>query len=161
MATRVASEAPSPAVAFALWLLLGILSAHRFHLGRPGTAVLQILSNFVLLGFVWRLVDGVQIDRMIQQRRDALRLSRRTMGNIRQNLVWAFGYNVALIPVAAGALWPAWGMMLSPALAAGAMALSSVFVLTNALRLRFVKPVLGDPRGERAVAGSLAVAPAE
>ncbi|PJN95243.1 TM2 domain-containing protein [Amaricoccus sp. HAR-UPW-R2A-40] len=74
VATRVASEAPSPAVAFALWLLLGILSAHRFHLGRPGTAVLQILSNFVLLGFVWRLVDGVQIDRMIQQRRDALRL---------------------------------------------------------------------------------------
>lgn len=72
--TRVASEAPSPAVAFALWFLLGILSAHRFYLGRPGTAVLQILSNFVLLGFVWRLVDGVQIDRMIQQRRDALRL---------------------------------------------------------------------------------------
>ena len=68
---------------------------------------------------------------------------------------------VPLMPVAAGALWPAWGMMLSPALAAGAMALSSVFVLTNALRLRFVKPVLGDPRGERAPAGDLAVAPAE
>jgi heavy metal translocating P-type ATPase len=92
---------------------------------------------------------------------NAFDISRRTMRNIRQNLVWAFGYNVALIPVAAGALWPAWGMMLSPALAAGAMALSSVFVLTNALRLRFVKPVLGDPRGERASAGSLAVAAAE
>jgi heavy metal translocating P-type ATPase len=92
---------------------------------------------------------------------NAFDISRRTMRNIRQNLVWAFGYNVALIPVAAGALWPAWGMMLSPALAAGAMALSSVFVLTNALRLRFVKPVLGDPRGERAPAGDLAVAAAE
>lgn len=72
--TRVASEAPSPAVAFALWLLLGILSAHRFYLGRPGTAVLQILSYFVLVGFVWWLVDGFLINGMIQKRRDALRL---------------------------------------------------------------------------------------
>jgi Cu+-exporting ATPase len=66
----------------------------------------------------------------------ALDLSRRTMANIRQNLVWAFGYNVALIPVAAGALVPFGGPQLSPMLAAGAMALSSVFVLSNALRLR-------------------------
>lgn len=72
--TRVASEAPSPAVAFALWFLLGILSAHRFYLGRPGTAVLQILSYFVLVGFVWWLVDGFLINGMIQKRRDALRL---------------------------------------------------------------------------------------
>jgi Cu+-exporting ATPase len=66
----------------------------------------------------------------------ALELSAATMRNIRQNLFWAFAYNAALIPVAAGVLYPATGLMLSPILAAGAMALSSVFVVTNALRLR-------------------------
>ena len=66
----------------------------------------------------------------------AIALSRATIGNIRQNLFWAFAYNTALIPVAAGVLYPAWGILLSPIFAAGAMALSSVFVLGNALRLR-------------------------
>ena len=66
----------------------------------------------------------------------AIALSRATMRNIRQNLAWAFGYNVLLIPVAAGAFYPFLGLTLSPILSAGAMALSSVFVLFNALRLR-------------------------
>ncbi len=69
---------------------------------------------------------------------NALAISRATMHNIRQNLFWAFGYNVALIPVAAGVLYPVSQTLLSPALAAGAMAVSSVFVLGNALRLRRV-----------------------
>ena len=66
----------------------------------------------------------------------AFALSKATMRNIRQNLFWAFAYNTALIPVAAGLLYPWFGILLSPMLAAAAMALSSVFVLTNALRLK-------------------------
>lgn len=71
---------------------------------------------------------------------NAIAISRATLRNIKQNLVWAFSYNVLLIPVAAGILFPLWGVMLSPQLAAGAMALSSVLVLGNALRLRWVQP---------------------
>jgi Cu+-exporting ATPase len=68
----------------------------------------------------------------------ALRLARATVATIRQNLFWAFIYNVALIPVAAGVLYPFTGWLLSPVLAAAAMALSSVTVVSNSLRLRAV-----------------------
>ncbi|WP_174372872.1 heavy metal translocating P-type ATPase [Agrobacterium tumefaciens] len=70
---------------------------------------------------------------------NAIEMSRATMRNIKENLFWAFGYNVALIPVAAGVLYPAFGITLSPMIGAGAMALSSVFVLANALRLKRAK----------------------
>lgn len=70
---------------------------------------------------------------------EAHRLSRATMRNIRQNLFFAFIYNAAGVPIAAGILYPAFGLLLSPIIAAAAMSLSSVSVITNALRLRLVK----------------------
>lgn len=86
--------------------------------------------------------DVVLMSGNLQGVPNAIALSKATIGNIHQNLFWAFAYNTALIPVAAGALYPAWGLLLSPVFAAGAMALSSVFVLGNALRLRTFKPPL-------------------
>ena len=77
---------------------------------------------------------------------NAVALSRATLRNIKLNLFWAFAYNIVLIPVAAGVLYPALGWLLSPVLAAAAMGFSSVFVLSNALRLRsFRAPVRPAP----------------
>ena len=88
----------------------------------------------------------------------AIALSRATMRNIRQNLFWAFGYNVILIPIAMGVLYPVNGTLLDPILAAAAMALSSVTVVSNALRLRRFRatpaPVVPRARSEAVAAAS-------
>ncbi len=72
----------------------------------------------------------------------AIALSKATIRNIKQNLFWAFAYNTVLIPVAAGVLFPFFGILLNPIFAAGAMAISSVTVVSNALRLRSFKPLM-------------------
>lgn len=81
---------------------------------------------------------------------NAIALSRATMRNIRQNLFWAFVYNAALIPLAAGVLYPAYGLLMSPVFAAAAMALSSVFVVVNALRLKAWRPQPSHTAGAQA-----------
>ncbi|OAM76727.1 heavy metal translocating P-type ATPase [Devosia elaeis] len=83
--------------------------------------------------------DVVLLGGDLRQVLNALAISRATLRNIWENLFWAFGYNVILIPVAAGLLYPGFGILLSPMIGAGAMALSSVFVVANAQRLRNVK----------------------
>ena len=87
--------------------------------------------------------DVVLVGGSLQGVATAIALGRATMRNIGQNLFWAFAYNAALIPVAAGVLVPFGGPALSPMLAAAAMALSSVFVVSNALRLRRFQPAAG------------------
>lgn len=83
--------------------------------------------------------DVVLMNTNLNSVSNAFRISAATLRNIRQNLFWAFAYNIVLIPVAAGVLYPFWGISLSPMLASGAMAMSSVFVVTNALRLKQFK----------------------
>jgi P-type Cu+ transporter len=108
-----------------------------------GTDVAMAASDITLIGGDLRTIVT------------SIALSRKTVGVIRQGLVWAFGYNVLLIPVAMGVLYPFFGLLLNPVLAAGAMAASSVSVVTNALRLRSFKPpespaqILHPPIGER------------
>ncbi|WP_441375208.1 heavy metal translocating P-type ATPase [Acinetobacter lwoffii] len=85
--------------------------------------------------------DVVLMSGNLQHVATGIGLSQATMRNIKQNLFWAFVYNIALIPIAAGVLYPFWGILLSPMFAAGAMALSSVFVVSNALRLKAYQPV--------------------
>ena len=83
--------------------------------------------------------DIVLMNSTLQSVSDAIRLSKAAIRNIRQNLFWAFFYNILGIPVAAGVLYPALGIHLSPMLGAAAMSMSSVFVVSNALRLRLFR----------------------
>jgi Cu+-exporting ATPase len=92
-----------------------------------GTDVAMAASDITLIGGDLRSIVT------------SIALSRRTVGTIKQGLFWAFAYNIVLIPVAMGALYPTWDILLTPVLAAAAMAMSSVSVVTNALRLRTFK----------------------
>jgi Cu+-exporting ATPase len=103
-----------------------------------GTDIAIEASDITLVGGDPRLVAS------------AITLSRQTLRVIRQNLVWAFGYNVVLIPVAMGVLYPFFGLRLDPILAAAAMAFSSVSVVLNSLRLRRVDGGPGSPTPLRA-----------
>lgn len=84
--------------------------------------------------------DVVLMSGNLQHVATGIGISQTTIKNIRQNLFWAFVYNIVLIPIAAGILYPFFGILLSPMFAAGAMALSSVFVVSNALRLKLYQP---------------------
>jgi TM2 domain-containing membrane protein YozV len=70
---RVANESPSTATAYLLWIFLWFVSAHRFYLGRPGSAVLQILCYFIVIGFIWVLIDAFLIPGMIRDKQDEIR----------------------------------------------------------------------------------------
>jgi Cu+-exporting ATPase len=120
-----------------------------------GTDVAMAASDITLIGGdLHNIVTGIA-------------LSRKTVGAIKQGLFWAFAYNVLLIPVAMGALYPLFQVLLNPVLAAAAMAMSSVSVVTNALRLRgfrrpnsareILHPSLGARIGEYAYLVGIAV----
>lgn len=93
----------------------------------------------------------------------AVKLSKATIRNVKQNLFWAFFYNVVCIPLAAGVLYPAFGIALNPMIGAAAMSLSSLFVVGNALRLKFFKPSRGkkNEKAENVTAGVCPLAPPE
>jgi len=70
---QVINDAPTVGMSYVFWLFLGIFSAHRFYMGKPGSAVLQILSYFVLIGFAWWIIDGFRMRELVDERKDQLR----------------------------------------------------------------------------------------
>ncbi|MBB2969628.1 TM2 domain-containing protein [Mesorhizobium sp. RMAD-H1] len=70
---RITNEAKSVGAAYLLWFFLWFVSGHRFYLGRPGTAILQILSFFILVGFIWVLIDLFLIPGMVREQKDDIR----------------------------------------------------------------------------------------
>ena len=70
---RVTNDAPSTGAAYLLWFFLWFVSGHRFYLGRPGTAILQILSYFILIGFIWLLIDAFLIPSIIRDKKNEIR----------------------------------------------------------------------------------------
>jgi len=70
---RVTNDGKNVVVAYLLWFFLGVFSAHRFYLGRPGTAILQILSYFVLIGFIWWVIDFFLVPGMVRDGNEGLR----------------------------------------------------------------------------------------
>ena len=70
---QVVNDAPTVGLAYVLWFFGGLFSAHRFYMGKPGSAVLQILSYFVLVGFAWWIIDAFMISGMVDERKDRLR----------------------------------------------------------------------------------------
>ncbi|MBJ7379051.1 MAG: TM2 domain-containing protein [Sphingobium sp.] len=70
---RITNQGPSAAVAYLLWFFLGIVSGHRFYLGRPASAILQIISYFILIGFIWLLIDAFLIPGMVRDKQDGIR----------------------------------------------------------------------------------------
>jgi TM2 domain-containing membrane protein YozV len=70
---EVINEAPTVGMGYLLWFFLGLFSAHRFYMGKPGSAVLQILSYLVVVGFAWWIVDAFLMERMVEERKDQLR----------------------------------------------------------------------------------------
>ena len=89
-------------------------------------------------------IDGPRISGDLRGIVNAVALARKTLRTIRGNFFWAYAYNVALIPLAAGAFFPLFGILLNPMLAAAAMSISSVFVVTNSLRLRRFRAPLAE-----------------
>lgn len=70
---RLANEGPSLTLAYFFWLLLGLVSAHRFYLGRTGSAILQIISYFFVIGVIWFIIDAFILPRLVRERQDEVR----------------------------------------------------------------------------------------